>query len=71
MTYEEQVTELAEKMARELYELPLMRSEIESMRPVAVIALAFTAQKVRETYKNYDERFIIGTLQSLGLIPTT
>jgi len=78
MNYENQLKELSEKMAREQYpeydnRFRFRQLEyIESMRPLAVIALAFAAQKVRVTLMaaSYSEE-IEPYLQSLGLIPTT
>jgi hypothetical protein len=54
MTYETQLTELAEKMAREQYpeyekRLRFRQLEyIETMRPLAAIALAFAAEKIKQ-----------------------
>jgi hypothetical protein len=75
MTYDTQLTELAGKMAREQYpeyEKRLrfrQREYIESMRPLAAIALAFAAEKVRKSISHYTEGIIINNLTELGLIP--
>ena len=71
MNYENQLTELAERMAREYYGSPAKAWEIKTMRPLAAIALAFTADKVQGfgncpcTSNNDIETY----LQSTGLIP--
>jgi hypothetical protein len=69
MTYETQLTELAEKMAREHYGSPAKAWEIKIMRPLAAIALAFAADVVRKSISHYTEGIIINNLTELGLIP--
>jgi hypothetical protein len=76
MTYETQLTELAEKMARKHYGHHYSEGNtayISIMRPLAAIALAFAAEKVKgfgncPCTSNDD---IETYLQSTGLIPTT
>jgi len=73
MTYETQLTELAEKMAREHFGAFYTTKHIyiEMFRPLAAIALAFAAEKVQgfgncPCTSNDD---IETYLQSTGLIP--
>jgi hypothetical protein len=74
MNYETQLTELAEKMAREHFGAFYTTNHvyIEMCRPFAAIALAFTAEKVRKSLIDHNEPnddAIEGYLINSGLIP--
>ena len=74
MTYENQLTELAERMAREHFGAFYTTKHIyiEMFRPLAAIALAFAAEQIRYALTISGELFDIEEyLQSLGLIPPT
>ena len=70
MTYENQLKELAEKMAREHFGAFYTTNHVytDMFRPLAAIALAFTADKVKEALNIQPDEWVEQYLKHKGFI---